>query len=119
MGKVHMLCLGNQGTSVGKRTGRHPSRALSGTFVHEVRIPGLYPDGDCLYLRVDGSGSKRWILRTVVQGKRRDMGGRQACCANQLEQARNTDLSRRAQHRQMDWCKPLDGAKATVPFATV
>ena len=43
-------------------------------FVHDVRIPGLYPDGDCLYLKVDGSGSKRWILRTMVQGKRRDMG---------------------------------------------
>ena len=27
-----------------------------------------------LYLRVDGSGCKRWILRTVVQGKRRDVG---------------------------------------------
>ncbi len=59
---------------MGKRKGRHLSRALSGTFIHDVRIPGLYADGDCLYLKVDGSGSKRWILRTFVQGKRRDMG---------------------------------------------
>ncbi len=59
---------------MGKRKGRHLSRALSGTFIHDVRIPGLYADGDCLYLKVDGSGSKRWILRTMMQGKRRDMG---------------------------------------------
>ncbi len=59
---------------MGKRKGRHLSRALSGTFIHDVRIPGLYPDGDCLYLKVDSSGFKRWILRIVVQGKRRDMG---------------------------------------------
>ena len=63
-----------KGTSVGKPKGRHLSRALSGMFVHEVGIPGLYPDGDCLYLKVDSLGFKRWILRTIVQGKRRDMG---------------------------------------------
>jgi hypothetical protein len=35
---------------------------------------GLYADGVCLHLKVDASGSKCWILRTVVLGKRRDMG---------------------------------------------
>jgi hypothetical protein len=74
MGKGHLLCLGNQGTSVGKRKGRYPSRALSGMFVHDVWPPGLCADGNYLYLKVDGSGSKRWILRTVVQNKRRDIG---------------------------------------------
>ena len=43
-------------------------------FIHAVRLPGFYADGNGLYLRVDYSGCKRWILRTVVQGKRRDMG---------------------------------------------
>ena len=57
-----------------KCKGRHPSNALSGTLVHAVRVPGLYADGNGLYLRVDAAGCKRWILRTVVQGKRRDIG---------------------------------------------
>jgi hypothetical protein len=39
-----------------------------------VGLPGFYADGTGLHLRIDSSGSKRWILRTVVQGKRRDIG---------------------------------------------
>lgn len=31
-------------------------------------------DGNALYLVVDPSGAKRWLLRTVVHGKRRDIG---------------------------------------------
>ena len=57
-----------------KRKGRHPSEALTGPFVHEVKAVGFYADGNCLYLRVDRTGSKRWILRTVVRGERRDIG---------------------------------------------
>src|SRR5215212_11505769 len=47
---------------------------ISGPFVHAVRDPGFYADGNALDLRVDYAGQKRWILRTVVQGKRRDIG---------------------------------------------
>jgi Arm DNA-binding domain len=35
---------------------------------------GRYGDGNGLYLVVDPSGAKRWVLRTVVHGKRRDIG---------------------------------------------
>ena len=59
---------------VGKRRGQHPSNTLTGTFVLTVRAPGFYADGNALYLRVDSAGLKRWILRTMVQGKRRDIG---------------------------------------------
>ena len=62
------------GMYVGKRKGRPPAEALTGEFVRDVQAPGLYADGNCLYLRVDASGSKRWVLRTKVQGKRRDIG---------------------------------------------
>jgi hypothetical protein len=34
----------------------------------------MHRDGNCLYLKADSSGSRRWILRTMVQGKRRDIG---------------------------------------------
>ena len=57
-----------------KRKGLHPMEALTGHFVHTVQEFGTYADGNGLYLRVDASGSKRWILRTMVQGKRRDIG---------------------------------------------
>jgi len=59
---------------VGKRKGRHPFEALTGDFVHAPQKVGLYADGEGLYFRVDKVGCKRWILRTVVQGKRRDIG---------------------------------------------
>ncbi len=52
----------------------HPREALTEVFVRFVRVPGLYADGRGLYLKVDGTGAKRWILRTMIQGKRRDMG---------------------------------------------
>jgi integrase len=36
--------------------------------------PGRYADGNSLYLVVEKSGSKHWIIRTVVHGRRRDIG---------------------------------------------
>src|SRR5690349_13228373 len=57
-----------------KRKGRHPEKALSATRVRTVTAPGRYTDGNGLYLIVDVSGAKRWLLRTVVKGKRCDIG---------------------------------------------
>jgi integrase len=53
---------------------RHPHKALSSLRVNSLVMPGRYGDGNGLYLVVDPSGAKRWVLRTVVQGKRRDIG---------------------------------------------
>jgi hypothetical protein len=38
------------------------------------RSPAGYADGNGLYLVVDPTGAKRWMLRTVIQGNRRDIG---------------------------------------------
>ncbi len=57
-----------------KRTGRHVERALTAVTIRSLSKPGRYADGNGLYLEVDASGAKRWLLRTVVQGKRRDIG---------------------------------------------
>ncbi len=57
-----------------KRRGPHPRDALNEVLVRLLRVPGFYADGKGLYLRVDNTGAKRWILRTMVQGKRRDLG---------------------------------------------
>ncbi len=51
-----------------------PTEVLTEGFIRSPHGPGMYGDGNCLYLKVDVSGSRRWILRTVVQGKRRDIG---------------------------------------------
>ncbi len=57
-----------------KSKGPHPHKALSAIAVRALKKPGSHADGNGLYLVVDASGAKRWNLRTVVQGKRRDIG---------------------------------------------
>jgi len=57
-----------------KPKGRHPDKALSAVKVRSLAKPGRYADGNGLYLNVDPSGAKRWVLRVVVRGKRRDIG---------------------------------------------
>src|SRR4051812_47892879 len=47
---------------------------LSARKVEILSKPGMYGDGDGLYLRVGPSGSKSWVLRTAVFGRRRDLG---------------------------------------------
>jgi integrase len=53
---------------------KHPQKALTSVRINNLSVPGRYADGNGLYLVVDPSGAKRWVLRTVVHGKRRDMG---------------------------------------------
>ena len=52
---------------------RHPEKALTAAKIRNAK-PGRYADGNGLYLFVDDSGAKRWMLRTVIQGKRCDLG---------------------------------------------
>jgi hypothetical protein len=54
--------------------GKHPDKALDAKLVQHLAEPGRYADGNCLYLVVDPSGAKRWVLRIMVRGRRRDMG---------------------------------------------
>ncbi|MDZ3835931.1 MAG: tyrosine-type recombinase/integrase [Rhodospirillales bacterium] len=42
--------------------------------VRALAKPGRYADGNGLYLLIDHNGAKRWLLRIVVQGRRRDIG---------------------------------------------
>jgi integrase len=61
-------------TASRKRQGKHPEKALSAVQVRTLEEPGRYTDGNGLYLIVDPSGAKRWLLRTVIKGKRCDVG---------------------------------------------
>jgi integrase len=56
------------------RGGRPSSKALTAAFVRTVKEPGRYGDGNGLFLLVQPSGSKSWVQRIVVRGKRRDIG---------------------------------------------
>ncbi|WP_323786421.1 tyrosine-type recombinase/integrase [Thalassovita sp.] len=47
---------------------------LSVKRVSAISEPGFYGDGEGLYLKVSGKGAKSWILRTMVHGRRRDLG---------------------------------------------
>ena len=57
-----------------KAAGQHPDKALSFVKIKSLSKSGRYTDGNGLYLIVDPSGAKRWVLRTVVKGKRTDIG---------------------------------------------
>lgn len=56
------------------KQGKHPEKALTAMKVNKATEPGRYADGNGLYLVVDESGAKRWLLRIVVHGKRKDIG---------------------------------------------
>ena len=47
---------------------------LTARFVQTVSEPGRYGDGNGLYLRVMPSGSRQWVQRLSIHGKRCDMG---------------------------------------------
>ncbi len=43
-------------------------------MVRAINRPGMYGDGNTLYLRVAPGGSKHWIQRLTINGKRHDIG---------------------------------------------
>ena len=47
---------------------------LTALKVKSLSEPGRHGDGDGLYLNVAPSGSKSWVQRIVVHGRRRDIG---------------------------------------------
>lgn len=47
---------------------------LTSRKVSALSDPGMYADGDGLYLRVGPTGAKSWILRTTVKGRRTSTG---------------------------------------------
>ena len=49
-------------------------KQLTAAFVRNVKESGKYGDQHGLILRVSASGSKQWIWRGTIRGKRRDLG---------------------------------------------
>ncbi len=57
----------------GKRKGPHVERRLKSSQIKTLP-PGRHTDGGGLYLEVSPSGARRWLLRIVIKGRRRDLG---------------------------------------------
>lgn len=53
---------------------RRPTKSLTAQFVCTIARPGKYFDGNGLILRVQSNGSKQWIQRITIRGRRREMG---------------------------------------------
>jgi len=47
---------------------------LTAVKVRNAKLPGRYGDGRGLMLVVGGDGSRKWVLRVQVRGRRRDIG---------------------------------------------
>ena len=85
--------------------------------IKKLTEPGRYADGNCLYLVVSDRGSKRWILRFVVKGRRRDMGLGSASLIN-LDEAR--DLARKYRRMAKLGIDPLiERRKTQAAFLTL
>ena len=56
-----------------KPRGRHPDKALTTAFVRTAG-PGRHCDGQGLYLFVQPSGTRSWVQRLVVRGRRQEIG---------------------------------------------
>ena len=57
-----------------RKSGRHPEKALTAAQVRAAVEPGKYRDGNGLFLRVEPSGSKRWVQRITIRGKITELG---------------------------------------------
>ncbi len=55
---------------------RRASKALTAALVRNTQEPGKYHDGGGLglYLRVEPNGSRFWVQRIMIRGKRRELG---------------------------------------------
>ena len=76
-----------------KRRGRHPDKALSAAFVRSAP-PGRHADGNGLYLFVQPTGTRSWVQRLVVRGRRRELGLGAAALVS-LAEARELALANR------------------------
>ena len=47
---------------------------LTAARIRSLKTPGRHGDGDGLHLKISESGTRSWILRVVIAGKRRDIG---------------------------------------------
>ncbi|MCG3267904.1 integrase arm-type DNA-binding domain-containing protein [Yoonia sp. I 8.24] len=96
---------------------RRPEKALTAQFVKTVKDAGKYFDGHGLFLRVLSNGSKQWVQRITIRGKRCELGlGNPALVP--LAEARQTALENRKLARSGgDPMQAKKDAQAVLTFA--
>ena len=81
-----------------KPKGRHPQKALSAALIRSAP-PGRHADGNGLYLFVQPSGTRSWIQRLLIRGRRRELGLGSLALVS-LAEAREKALANRKLARQ-------------------
>ena len=81
-----------------KPRGRHPDKALSAAFVRSAP-PGRHCDGQGLYLVVQPTGTRSWVQRIVIRGRKRELGLGSTALVS-LADARERALSNRKLARE-------------------
>lgn len=77
--------------------------------------PGRHADGDGLYLLVKPTGTKSWLLRVQVDGKRRDFGLGSADIVSLKEARLKADEMRKVAKSGLDPIEEREKAKRVVP----
>jgi len=95
---------------------RHPDRVLKAVQVRQTKVTGRHADGNGLYLLVEPSGAKRWVLRTVVHSRRRDIGLGSARLVSLAEAREKAILYRKTARAGGD--PVAEHRKATIPAPT-
>ncbi|SEA29135.1 tyrosine-type recombinase/integrase [Rubrimonas cliftonensis] len=110
---------GGEPSRTGKAKGPHRDRRLTALFVKKAP-PGRHTDGGGLFLVVDPSGARRWLLRVVVQGSRRDFGLGSATLVSLLQAREKAQTFRAIARAGGDPKAEQDAAaRARTPFSEV
>jgi integrase len=97
---------------------RHPQKVLTSRAVQARAATGRghrLADGGGLYLQVAPSGSKSWVLRTVVKGKRCDIGIGSATLVTLAEAREEAQRLRKIARAGYDPLAERRRAQRTVP----
>ena len=99
-----------------KPRGRHPDKALSAAFVRTA-APGRYCDGQGLYLFVQPSGTRSWVQRIAIRGRRHELGLGSAALVPLAEARARALANRKIAREGGDPLAEKRRAEATPTFA--
>ena len=86
---------------------------LTAVKVKTLRQPGRYGDGQGLYLNIAPGGSKSWVQRIAVDGKRRDLGLGGYPAVGLAQARESAGVNRQA----VQAGNPIEGRRAAAPDA--
>ena len=102
-----------------KAKGRHGERRLTKRAIDRA-LPGRHTDGGGLYLVVDKSGAKRWLVRLVIKGSRRDLGlGSVSLVDVEEARARALDYRRTARAGGDPFAEVEEKKRLSTPFKEI